>query len=67
MNPYLGNIDAVVLGCTHFPFAKRAIQQIVGNDVYVVDGGAGAARELRRLLETKTSVGKRIESGKSNF
>ena len=22
LNPYLGNIDAVVLGCTHFPFAK---------------------------------------------
>ena len=67
LNPYLGNIDAVVLGCTHFPFAKRAIQQIVGNDVYVVDGGAGAARELRRLLESKNERRKEKRIGKIEF
>ena len=67
LNPYLGNIDAVVLGCTHFPFAKRAIQQIVGNDVYVVDGGAGAARELRRLLEAKNERRKEKRIGKIEF
>lgn len=67
LNPYLGNIDAVVLGCTHFPFAKRAIRQIVGNDVYVVDGGAGAARELRRLLEAKNERRKEKRIGKIEF
>ena len=67
LKKYLGNIDAVVLGCTHFPFAKRAIRQIVGNDVYVVDGGAGAARELRRLLEAKNERRKEKRIGKIEF
>ena len=46
---------------------KRAIQQIVGNDVYVVDGGAGAARELRRLLEAKNERRKENRIGKIEF
>lgn len=48
--PYLGQVDSVVLGCTHFPFAAKAIQEIVGPDVTLYDGGAGASRELRHLL-----------------
>ena len=67
LNPYLGHVDAVVLGCTHFPFAKNAIQQIVGNNVYVVDGGAGAARELKRLLEAKNELRKEDRIGKIEF
>ena len=67
LGPYAGRVDAAVLGCTHFPFAKRAIQQIVGNDVYVVDGGAGAARELRRLLEAKNERRKENRIGKIEF
>ncbi len=67
LNPYVGNIDAVVLGCTHFPFAKKSIQQVVGNDVYVIDGGAGAARELRRLLEAKNERRKEDRIGKIEF
>ncbi|SEM47989.1 glutamate racemase [Ligilactobacillus sp. WC1T17] len=50
LKPYLGKIDSVVLGCTHFPFAAKAIQEIVGENVYVIDGAPGAARELKRLL-----------------
>jgi glutamate racemase len=48
--PHIGRIDAVVLGCTHFPLAKKAIQEAVG-DVRLFDGGAGAARQARRELE----------------
>lgn len=49
--PYLTKqLDSVVLGCTHYPFAKKAIQQIVGESVTIFDGGAGTAREMRRRL-----------------
>lgn len=41
--------DAVVLGCTHFPFARAALRRTLG-DVPLFDGAAGAARELRRRL-----------------
>lgn len=42
--------DAVVLGCTHFPFASRAIRAIVGPKPELFDGAEGTARETRRRL-----------------
>ena len=54
LSPYRGNkVDAVVLGCTHFPFARKNIQRILGDEVLVFDGGLGAARQTRRVLEGK--------------
>lgn len=48
--PYRGKLKAVVLGCTHYPFASHTISRILGGDVDVLDGGPGTAREtLRRL------------------
>lgn len=43
-------IDAAVLGCTHYPFAKELIQEILGKEVLVFDGGEGTAREMKRRL-----------------
>ena len=51
LEPYAGKLDAVVLGCTHYPFAARTIGKILGPDTVVLDGGAGTARETRRRLE----------------
>ena len=51
LGPYLGQLDAVVLGCTHYPFAKKAIRRVLGQDVVLLDGGEGTARETRRRLE----------------
>ena len=42
--------DALVLGCTHFPFAAGAIRRVVGPDVELLDGSAGTAREAKRRL-----------------
>ncbi|MBP3892508.1 MAG: glutamate racemase [Atopobiaceae bacterium] len=47
---YRGEVDRVVLGCTHYPFVRTQIAQVLG-DVTFFDGGAGTARQLRRLLE----------------
>lgn len=49
--PYIGKLDAAVLGCTHYPFARRAISRVLGKDVVLLDGGEGTARETRRRLE----------------
>lgn len=49
--PWIGKLDALVLGCTHYPFAARAIRQVAGEDVALFDGGEGAARETKRRLE----------------
>ena len=42
--------DAVVLGCTHYPFAAAAISRVLGEEVALLDGGCGTARETRRRL-----------------
>lgn len=51
LSPYLGKLDAVVLGCTHYPFARNAIRRVLGDNVVLLDGGEGTARETRRRLE----------------
>ncbi|MGM9549129.1 MAG: glutamate racemase [Faecousia sp.] len=49
-DPYIGKLDAVVLGCTHYPFAARAISRVLGEGVALLDGGDGTARETHRRL-----------------
>ena len=51
--PYVGQLDAIVLGCTHYPFVKDTVQKILGADVKVLDGGEGTARQTKRLLEER--------------
>ena len=51
LGPYSGKLDAVVLGCTHYPFAGEVISRLLGKDTALLDGGPGTARETRRRLE----------------
>ncbi len=44
-------LDALVLGCTHYPFASHTIGRVLGGGVDILDGGDGTARETRRRLE----------------
>ena len=43
--------SAVVLGCTHFPFAVKSISEALGYPVRFFDGADGAARRVKYLLE----------------
>ena len=49
--PYVGKLDALVLGCTHYPFVKPALARILGERTALLDGGEGTARQTRRCLE----------------
>lgn len=42
--------DTIVLGCTHYPFVKPLIQQIVGQNVTLIDTGAAVAKHLQKRL-----------------
>lgn len=48
---FAGAVDSVVLGCTHYPFVRRQIAEVLGAGVRFYDGGAGTARQLRHRLE----------------
>ena len=50
LGPYVGRLNALVLGCTHYPFASDAIARILGPGTVLLDGGEGTARETRRRL-----------------
>jgi glutamate racemase len=47
---YAGELNALVLGCTHYPFMKKAMGTVLGEGVELLDGGEGTARETRRRL-----------------
>ena len=51
LTPYIGQLDAIVLGCTHYPFVAKTVSKVLGAEVQVLDGGAGTARQTKRLLE----------------
>ena len=42
--------DFLVLGCTHYPFLKPAIQHIFGQKLTLIDSGLAVARQTARIL-----------------
>ena len=50
LGPHIGQLDALVLGCTHYPFMKKAMRTVLGEGTELLDGGEGTARETRRRL-----------------
>ncbi len=44
-------VDAVVLGCTHYVFLKDMIRDLLPERIAITDGNGGTARQLRRVLE----------------
>lgn len=51
LSPYEGEkVDAVVLGCTHYPFLRHAIREALPTGTALIDGNAGITAQLRRRL-----------------
>ena len=53
LDPWREGADAAVLGCTHFPFLRKAIRRVLGPSVVLYDGGAGTARQTQRQLRMR--------------
>lgn len=51
--PYKDKLCAVVLGCTHYPFAAPVIGKLLGEKTALLDGGPGTARQTKRRLEAE--------------
>lgn len=45
------SLDALVLGCTHYPILRKVIQQTVGQNVTLIDSGEATAEEVETLLK----------------
>ena len=60
-------IDAIVLGCTHYPFAGKMISEVAGKDVQIFDGGYGTAKEMKRRLEAAGLLTNEEKEGQVRF
>lgn len=68
LTPYLEkHVDAIVLGCTHYPFLREQIRQVAGDDIPILDGSEGTARQLRRKLEEAGLLSDRNLPGQVHF
>lgn len=53
-----GEIDTLVLGCTHYAFARPVLQQMLGSSIQIIDTGPAVARQTRlRLHALAQSIG----------
>jgi len=53
LNEVRGSIDALVLGCTHYPILRSVIQDAVGEFVVLIDSGEATALEVKTLLKQR--------------
>src|SRR6185312_14249411 len=51
-------VDALLLGCTHYPYLARTISDVMGRDVVLVSSADETAFEVRAILE-ETGLGRR--------
>ena len=61
------DVEYIVLGCTHYPFIRRAIAKNFGRPVTIIDGSQGTARQLRRQLQARGWLTQRTRPGTVTF
>lgn len=47
----VGDMDCLVLGCTHYAFASKELKAAIGDQIGLFEGGTPVARQTRRQLE----------------
>lgn len=63
--PYMEEeIDAIVLGCTHFPFVRESIREIMGDKVVLFDSATGVGKQVKRQLKSHGLLNFSQESGR---
>ena len=46
-------VDTLVLGCTHYPLLREAIERVLGDAIQLVDSAQNCAAAVRRLLDAE--------------
>lgn len=57
------DIDSIVLGCTHYPHAKKNIKELFPN-AKLIDGNKGVSRQVKRQLESHNLLSNSTTRGK---
>jgi glutamate racemase len=60
-------VDTLLLGCTHYPYLARTLNDVLGPDVTLVSSADETAFEVRALLETPDGGPSAARSGRHLF
>jgi glutamate racemase len=59
--------DTIVLGCTHYPFVRSLIKNVVGDKITLIDTGAAVAKQLKHQLDESQLLGDENQQGSVEF
>ncbi|MFA6257114.1 MAG: aspartate/glutamate racemase family protein [Candidatus Paceibacterota bacterium] len=66
LQPFVGKkIDALVLGCTHYPIYKKEIKKIVGTKVKIISQDEIVPIKLKNYLTRHEEISKKLSRGKT--
>ncbi|MGM0472198.1 MAG: glutamate racemase [Bacillota bacterium] len=60
-------IDTLILGCTHFPYLSRVIQNVMGQDVNLIYPGREIAIQARSVLSHNQLLNQQVTAGRRDF
>lgn len=63
----IGNVDALILGCTHYPLFEQIIQSELGENVEIINTGKMVARKVKEFLNSNNIINKQSNISKTNI
>lgn len=61
------NIDGLVLGCTHYPFIKPLLYDLVPENITIFDTAQAVAKEVNRRLHQINGLNNDVIEGRNTF
>ncbi|AZQ43000.1 glutamate racemase [Nonlabens ponticola] len=63
----ISGIDYLVLGCSHYPYIKDQLQELLPNRVRIIDSGAAVARQTLSVLKSQDLLNPNDVPGKHSL
>jgi glutamate racemase len=63
----ISGIDYLVLGCSHYPYIKNMLAEMLPRIVTIIDSGAAVARQTLHVLEAHGLLKAQIQEGKHSL
>jgi len=60
----ISGIDYLVLGCSHYPYIKEMLQELLPARVKIIDSGAAVARQMLHVLKELNLINEQSQLGK---
>jgi glutamate racemase len=60
-------VDNIVLGCSHYPFLRPIIEQIIPKGINIIDSGYPVAKQTKSVLEQYRMINNQSEIAKHHF